>query len=217
MTQKYRTAASALLALCSGLAAAADTHPVLQRFLIEVQSLEAQFTQTQSDEQGKVLQTSSGQMWLQRASGGADDAGRFRWDYATPYAQEIVCDGQRIWLYDPDLAQVTVRPARDALQGTPAALLSQSDALKGAFTVTDGGVEASWQKILLAPKSADSEFRRIEIWFDGKLPMRLRFEDPLGGSTDIRFREVRGNPSIKAQRFEFKPPKGVEIVDAGAK
>jgi len=202
-----------LLAVSAGVQAA-DAAMALQRFLDGVQTLEAQFTQTQSDEQGKATQTSSGKVWLQRGSGDAG-SGWFRWNYDKPYVQEIVCDGQRIWLYDPDLSQVTVRPAQEALAGTPAALLSQRAALKDAFAAEDGGREAGLQKILLKPKAADSEFQRIELWLDGEVPARMRFQDPLGGATDIRFTEVSVNNKLKPKLFEFKPPKGVEIVDAG--
>jgi outer membrane lipoprotein carrier protein len=110
-----------LCSLFSSAVSAAEPRAALQRFLDGVQTLQAEFTQTQSDEQGQVTQTSGGRMWLARGERGAQ--GRFRWDYQTPYAQQIVCDGERIWLYDPDLAQVTVRPAREALSGTPAAAL----------------------------------------------------------------------------------------------
>ena len=206
--------AAVLLMLLAGPARAAEAETALQGFLDRVDSLQAQFTQTQSDEAGKTLQTSTGQMWLQRGKGGG--AGRFRWNYAQPYEQQIVCDGSRIWLYDPDLAQVTVRPAEEALKGTPAALLSQGARLREAFVVEDGGRDGKVQKIRMKPKAADSEFRGIELWLDGELPVRLRFTDPLGGSSDIRFSGLKSNASLKASLFDFTPPKGVEVVDGSA-
>ena len=36
----------------------------------------------------------------------------FRWEYTQPYPQLIVADGERVWVFDPDLDQVTVRPQR---------------------------------------------------------------------------------------------------------
>jgi outer membrane lipoprotein carrier protein len=202
-----------LCSLFSSAASAAEPRAALQRFLDGVQTLQAEFTQTQSDERGQVMQTSGGQMWLARGERGAQ--GRFRWDYQTPYAQQIVCDGERIWLYDPDLAQVTVRPAREALSGTPAAaLLAQGAELASSFTLEDAGSEGRVQKLRLLPKAADSEFRRIELWLDGEQPVLLRFEDPLGGSTEIRFSGLQINERIRNAQFEFKPPKGVEVVGA---
>lgn len=214
MTSKSLFCSALLCLLLSLPAKAAPGAAALDKFLQNVQSFSAAFTQIQSDEQGQLMQSSTGQVWLQRSRGG-EDAGRFRWNYVTPYKQEIVCDGQKIWLYDPDLAQVTVRPAAEALSGTPAALLSLRKALTEDFLVTEGGVEAGQAKLMLKPRKADGEYRQIEIWFSGELPARLRFEDPLGGSTDMTFSNTQANPSLKSAQFEFVPPKGVEVVEAG--
>ena len=194
----------------AGAAQAADGEAALKRFLEGVQSLQANFSQVQSDERGKLLQSSTGRMWLARP-------GRFRWNYARPYVQEIVCDGSRVWLYDPDLAQVTVRPAEEALKGTPAALLSQRAALVDAFKIEDAGSDGRLKKLVLKPRSADSDFKQIELWLDGDLPMRMKFLDPLGGSTEVSFSDLSSNRKLDAALFRFTPPKGVEVVEGGTK
>ncbi|PPE73009.1 outer membrane lipoprotein carrier protein LolA [Solimonas fluminis] len=200
---------AALLGLASILPAhAEDPQTTLRKFVDGVQTLTADFSQVQSDEAGKVTGTSSGKIALSRP-------GKFRWTYEKPYAQLMVCDGKKIYLYDPDLAQVTVRSAEQALSGTPAALLSQKALLGDAYTLQDGGSENGASIVRLLPKSQDGDFKSIELWLSNGVPQRMRFHDQLGGKTDIRFTAIKTNPKIDAAQFSFTPPKGAEVVDGG--
>lgn len=201
--------ALALLAVALSPPAQADARAELQRFIDGVQVLEARFEQKQTDEDGAVTATSSGTMAIARP-------GRFRWDYQAPYAQLMVCDGRKIWLYDPDLAQVTVRPAAEALAGTPAALLSQGGALAESFTLEDAGRDGEASVVRLTPKSADSDFRAIELSLRAGVPQRMTFFDQLGGTTEIRFSELRSGGRVDESRFRFVSPPGVEVVDGTA-
>lgn len=200
---------SALLCV-SSLAHADDAAATLRRFVDSVQSLTADFTQIQTDERGRVMGNSAGRLWLQRP-------GKFRWDYHEPYRQEMVCDGAKIWTYDPDLKQVTVRDADEALQGTPAALLTQKALLSEAFTLESAGSQGGADGVRLKPKSADSDFKSIELWLRAGVPQRMLFQDQLGGSTEIRFESVQTGAKIDASKFAFKPPKGVEVVDGATR
>jgi outer membrane lipoprotein carrier protein len=196
------------LALVAGVstAHAEDTQASLKRFADGVQTLSAEFSQTQSDEEGRVTLISSGRMWLARP-------GRFRWDYQKPYLQQMICDGRKIWLYDPDLSQVSVRPAEQTLGGTPAALLSQKSLLADAFQLQDGGMEDGAHIVRLLPKSADSDFKSIELWLKAGVPQRMRFHDQLGSKTDIRFSAIQVNARLGEELFRFTPPKGTEVVE----
>ena len=186
--------------------ATADVNQQLQAFLSEVTTLSARFEQLQLDEDGAELGSSSGMLWIQRPD-------RFRWAYSQPYEQLILCDGESIWLYDPDLEQVTRRSAGAALDGTPAALLSQSaDALAG-FKRAALGEQDGLQGLRLTPSSAESDFRAIELWFSGAVPMRLVFHDQLGGTTRILLRDIQVNQPISPAQFQFTVPAGVEVVD----
>lgn len=205
---KLRFFAGLLGLIFAASAHAEDPQATLRRFVDGVQTLSADFTQVQSDEGGKVTGSSSGKLALSRP-------GRFRWSYEKPYSQLMVCDGKKIWLYDPDLAQVTVRSAEQALNGTPAALLSQKAMLSEAYTLQDGGSEAGASIVRLLPKSADGDFRSIELWLAAGVPQRMRFHDQLGGRTDIRFSAIKSNPKLDEAQFRFTPPKGVEVVDGG--
>ncbi|MGH8460597.1 MAG: outer membrane lipoprotein chaperone LolA [Stenotrophobium sp.] len=195
------------LILCSGLAHAEDAQAALGRFVDGVQNLSADFKQVQTDEHGRTLQTTTGHMWLSRP-------GRFRWDYQTPYKQLIVCDGKKIWVYDADLAQVTVRSATATLQGTPAALLSSRRALADEFTATDAGMSGTLHVVRLKPKSADSDFKAIELSLDHGTPQRMVFLDELGGRTEVTFSAIELNRKPDDQLFHFDAPKGTEVIDA---
>ncbi len=200
--------AAALLSLAT-LAQAESAEAALARFLDGVTSYQANFTQVQTDEKGLKIQSSTGTMALSRP-------GKFRWQYAKPSDQLIVTDGNKLWLYDEDLKQVTVRPAEEALNGTPAALLSQKKTLTETFTVRDEGDVGGVKKLKLVPKSKDSDFQDVSLWLRAGAPQRMVFRDTLGGATDIHFSAAKTNKRLDASLFRFTPPKGVEVIDTVA-
>ncbi|MBI2382947.1 MAG: outer membrane lipoprotein chaperone LolA [Gammaproteobacteria bacterium] len=198
----------ALCVLCGeSVAAAEPAQDALQQFVDGVQNLSARFEQVQTDDKGEVIQKSSGTMRLARP-------GKFRWSYEKPYEQLMICDGRTIWLYDPDLAQVTVREAKDALAGTPAELLSKGGAIGGQFRIEDAGVADGARVVRLIPKAADSDFKSIELWLRDGTPTRMRFADQLGGTSEVTFGDIRKNAGVDDKQFRFEVPKGVEIIQA---
>lgn len=188
---------------------AAPASKALEAFLSGVQSYSARFEQIQRDETGEELQTTSGRMALQRP-------GKFNWIYEKPYSQIMVCDGKDIWLYDPDLKQVTVRPAKEALAGTPAELLSQRASIKTQFKIKDAGLDNGSHLVRLVPKAADSDFQSIELWLKQGAPQRMRFHDQLGNVTEIRFSDIQTNTALDAAQFAFAPPPDVEVIGRDA-
>lgn len=209
MSATFRSVGYALAFAMAGAApalqAATVSQDALQRFVDKVETLHARFEQVQKDERGQTLQTSSGQLWLARP-------GKFRWSYETPYEQLVVCDGATLWLYDPDLAQVTVRPAGATLQGTPAQLLTDRAALAKHFRVESPGKDGA--PLRLVPRAPDSDFARIELWLVDDLPQRMRFHDPLGGVNEVTFHGVRANATPPPGTFGFTVPPGVEVISA---
>lgn len=200
----------AFLFLAAGpVAAAADGVAQLQQFYDRLRDMETRFEQTQYDEDGKVLQTTLGSFSLSRPD-------RFRWEYVTPYMQTMVSDGRTFWFYDVDLAQVTRRRAADALQGTPALLLSGGPALSRQFSLSDQGSKDGLSWVRLIPRSQEGDFSEIRLGLDGGLPRRMELRDTLGQNTTIRFSDIRLNPGLKASQFAFVPPAGVEVVDTDA-
>jgi len=202
--------------MAAGSAAADSAQDALKRFVDGVQTFEAHFDQVASDERGQVTNRSSGMFWLGRpASGAKSEIGKFRWAYEKPYEQISVCDGVKLWAYDPDLNQVTVRNAKAALAGSPAALLSQRGSLGDAFVVQDSGSEGDARIVRLIPKSKDSDYKSIELSIDKSgAPLRMRFQDQIGGSSEVKFSVTKTNEKIDDKQFVFVPPKGTEVVDA---
>ena len=188
---------------CAG-ASAADG---LQQFVQKVDTLTAHFEQVQKDEHGKLVQTSSGTLALARP-------GKFRWAYEKPFEQLMVCDGKTLWHYDPDLAQVLVRPAGATLQGTPAQLLTDRGALEKYFTVETLPADGGADHLKLSPKAKDGDFKSVELWLRDGVPQKMRFEDPLGGASEVAFSDIRKNAAIDAKQFSFAIPKGTEVIQA---
>ncbi len=206
--------AFALAALSLGwssyLVAAPEKHEAsaaLQKFVSEVNTLSGRFVQTQTDEHGEVLSSGEGKVAIARP-------GRFRWTYVRPYEQLMVCDGKKIWAYDSDLAQVTVRPAGEALVGTPAELLSNNAQLGANFKVKNMGRQNGLEGVLLEPRAPQSDFKSIELWLDDGVPRRLRFSDPLGGVTEVQLLDMVVNQKIPDAHFDFQVPKGTEVIEA---
>jgi outer membrane lipoprotein carrier protein len=194
-----------ILSLLSALPTGATTPPPVQRYFQNLQSLRADFIQRVFDEQARVMQTSSGQMLMQKP-------GKFRWDYRTPAEQIIVADGERLWAYDVDLAQVTVRKLDQALSSTPLALLSGVAPIEETFTV--GGVRnrdgLDWYE--LTPKQPQPEFRLLRVAFRGETLASLELEDSFGQRTRLDFQKLERNPTLDPARLKFTPPPGVDVV-----
>jgi outer membrane lipoprotein carrier protein len=198
-----------LAALLPGAAAAdavADARAAarLDAALDSLSSLRAEFSQSVTDAGGQRTESAEGSVSLARP-------GRFRWDYRVP-AQLIVSDGTTVWLYDEDLAQVTVRPAADSLAGTPALLLSGQADLAGAFEISDGGEEGGLAWSRLRPKDADSDFTEMRVGISGKELRRMTLLDKLGQTTELEFSGIERNPRFEVDTFTFVPPPGVDVV-----
>src|SRR5690606_14912734 len=150
----------------------------LEAFIAGAKTAEADFTQTVADKSGRVTQQASGRMAFARP-------GKFRWDYRTPYEQVIVGDGEKLWLYDVDLEQVTVKPLGDVIAGTPAALLAGDDAIEKYFTLRDAGEDGGLEWLEATPKSRDTTFERIRMGFKGDTLVQMELFDFFGQRTTL--------------------------------
>lgn len=167
-------------------------------------SLRAEFRQSVTDARGKTVESADGTMSLARP-------GRFRWDYREP-AQLIVSDGVTVWFHDIDLEQVTIRPAAETLQGTPAMLLTGDGDLNAEFAISDGGTAQglAWSRLL--PRRADGDFRELRLGFAGSELRHMTLLDRLGQTTELEFSRIERNPRLDPSQFRFTPPAGVDVV-----
>jgi outer membrane lipoprotein carrier protein len=208
-----RPAAAAFIAISFGWAAsptlaADDLQAGRQRvesFLQGLEGLQAQFKQVLTDRGGQAIDEASGTLSIRRPD-------RFRWDYREPYEQVIVADGSRIWLYDSDLEQVTVRKLDDTLSATPAMLLSGRGNLEDNFTVTQAGNEGKVQWVRMEPKRDDTDFKWVRLGFDGPVLRFMQLADKLGQTTNLEFSNVERNPPLDPSRFTFTVPPGADVI-----
>ncbi|HSH97516.1 MAG: outer membrane lipoprotein chaperone LolA [Methylophilaceae bacterium] len=183
----------------------ADGIDSLKSFYQNTNAIRAQFHQTVVDGQGRKLQEVDGSMQLQRP-------GKFRWDYNKPYVQQIVGDGEKVWLYDPDLNQVTVRTISKALGSSPAALLAGGKDMDKAFELKNEGRQDNLDWVQAIPKDKESGFDTIYLGFKADVLDQMELHDSFGHVTLIEFNKLERNPKLNAQVFKFTPPSGADVV-----
>lgn len=201
-------AALALLSLFAGTAFA-GARDDLKAFSTGLKGLDGRFEQKLYDLDGRLKETSTGRVALSAPR-------LFRWEYATPYAQLIVADGSKVWVYDPDLEQVTVRAQGPEEQNSPLAALVDPGRLERDFTVREGGEADGLSWLLLSPKQSDqASFSSARLGFKGSALVRMEVVDTLGQRTEVAFRDWKRNPAFDRATFRFVPPAGVDVVGEG--
>lgn len=192
--------------LAAGSVQAGPARDSLLNFFNHVTTAKSAFSQEVLDSQQNVIQRSSGDMWLSRP-------GKFRWNYLTPYKQVIVADGERVWLYDVDLEQVTVRKIDNVIGNAPALLLSGNADVEKNFTVTELQPAADgldW--VELVPRQADTGFDRMRIGFKGEDLQAMTLQDSLGNQTQLVFTDSQRNLDLDPGLFKFVVPQGVDVI-----
>jgi len=207
---QLRAPAFLTLLLVPIAAFAADSIAQIDAYLARLNTLTADFVQVVQDKQGQVTERATGTLSISRPN-------RFRWDYQQPYVQTIVADGKKLWLYDPDLEQVTVRSLERGLGATPAMLLSGAGKVGDAFTA--GPIEQqqglTWYR--LAPKQKGSDFERVSLGFDDRNELAaMELVDKLGQTTTIEFSQVKRGAPLDGSLFRFVPPDGADVIGEAA-
>jgi outer membrane lipoprotein carrier protein len=184
--------------------AAADATDALRHFAQDVKSGKAAFNQTVTSPDGAKKKTAAGTFEFLRPN-------RFRFDYAKPNEQTIVADGQKVWLFDPDLNQVTVRGMDQALGTMPAAILA-GGAIEKDFTLQAEPDQGGVQWVQATPKSEGS-IRQLRVGFRGEELAVLEILDGFGQRSRLDFSKVETGPSVvNAQRFRYTPPAGADVL-----
>lgn len=185
-------------------AAAAGGIEQLKAFWAETRAAQGTFAQSVVAKSGRRPQNSTGSFALARP-------GKLRWSYDQPYRLLLVADGERLWIYDADLNQVTVSKMDQALGATPAALLT-GESLDRHFTLSDAGAADGLESVDAVPKAADSTFVRVRIGLSGNLPRLMEVQDSFGQTTTLLFTQFQPNPALAKDTFRFVPPKGADVV-----
>ena len=179
----------------------------LEAFLDGVHSLTADFKQELWTDSGRLQQTDTGSLSLKRPN-------RFRWTYAAPSELVIVADGEKLWIYDVELKEVTVTPFDDTVGASPAVLLSGDRNVREDFEVVESYTLDALDWVKLEPRGA-SDFSSIAIGFSGNEPRRLELVDGLGQITRIELDNLVVNPDIADDVFKLDVPPGVDVNGDG--
>ena len=177
----------------------------LEQLLQNIDTYQADFVQTVMDD-SKLVQQSSGKFFLLRP-------GKFRWDVQSPNRQLLIAKDKRLWIYDPDLEQVTVQKVSKAAGATPALLLSGDlQTLNRDFTILAIN-KRNQQGFELTPKNFNEHFKTAQLYFNHAQLQEMSLEDQLGHITKILFKHIQVNQGLDAKLFNFIPPKGVDIIN----
>jgi outer membrane lipoprotein carrier protein len=195
------------------LSAQADGLQDLERFLREVGSAQAGFTQVvtapvRAGETAARSKTSVGTFEFQRPN-------RFRFEYTRPFLQTIVADGQTLWLFDADLNQVTARKQQEVLGSTPAALIAAGTdmrALKEVFELKAAPARDGMEWVEARPRTRDGQLQSVRVGFRQGQLGALEIADSLGQRSVLSFVQWQGNAALSPERFRFQPPAGADVI-----
>src|SRR6266581_1293994 len=197
--------AMVLLLLLAAADARAGAVDKLRAFVAATQSARATFTQVVVGKSGRKPQQASGSMVFSRP-------GKFRWSYDKPYQQLIVGDGEKLWVYDKDLNQVTVKTLGKALGSSPAALLAGDNAIEKNFDLREGGTTDGIDWLDAQARAQDSTFERLRLGFVGEALKTMEIVDNFGQTTTLNFGPIERNPSLPASLFHFVPPPNADVA-----
>ena len=187
------------------LSASSTSLERFSEFINQTLTARGEFEQKIFDRNRKLLQESRGVLAFSRP-------GKFRWTYVKPYAQLIVGDGFKVWIYDEDLKQVTVRKLDQALGSTPAALLAGNNEAMRAFNLSDQGAKGGLEWLEALPRDKEGNFEKIRMGFGFSGLEVMELLDSFGQTTVLRFMSLQRNPKLDPGLFRFSPPKGADVI-----
>jgi outer membrane lipoprotein carrier protein len=197
---------AAALAALPATAAWAGAVDAFLAFTSSSRTATARFEQQVFDRSGRQVERATGDFAFSRP-------GKFRWAYDRPLRTLVVADGRKLWIYDEDLNQVTVRPMDRALSATPAALLAGEADVTAVFTLREAGRVDGLEWLEAVPKERDTGFDRVRIGMKGGAPAAMELVDSLGGRTVLRFPEFRARAAVDPSVFRFTPPAGADVLE----
>jgi len=202
----FRSCAAFLgVLLALPLSASSASLERFSEFINQTLTARGEFEQKIFDRNRRLLQESRGVLAFSRP-------GKFRWTYVKPYAQLIVGDGSKVWIYDEDLKQVTVKKLDQALGSTPAALLAGNNEAMRAFNLSDQGTKGGLEWLEALPRDKEGNFEKIRMGFSSSGLEVMELLDSFGQTTVLRFMSLQRNPKLDPGLFRFSPPKGADVI-----
>lgn len=189
----------------AGAAVPAKAYAEFQTFIRTTRSAQGRFRQQVLHSSGRVIETTEGNFAFSRP-------GRFRWEVKKPYEQLLVADGERLYFFDRDLNQVTIRKLGDAIASTPAAILFGNESIERDFVFTEAGLHEGLLWLEAAPRNRDSGVERMAIGLRGGFPEAMHVVDAFGRTSRFTFEAVERNSAIDATLFGFRVPAGADVI-----
>lgn len=200
------TIATLLLAVSFALPVQAqDARGMIEDYFGGLDTLAGDFSQEVTDPDGRIVEEASGRVYLSLPD-------RFRWDYTDPYEQIIVADGRRVWLYDVELEQVTVRDQSEAAKDSPMLVLADTALMDEFFETEELGRRDGYQWLRMVPKDEESQFRSVEVAVESDGLRCMIFHDRFGQKTELTFTNLERNADLDEDKFQFTPPEGVDVI-----
>lgn len=200
-----RLFAACVLGLASLSAFGATADAVIEGFTADLSGLKGRFEQQVLDQNGTLKEQTGGNIALAVPR-------QLRWEYETPFPQLIVADGEHLFIYDPDLEQVTVRRQIDDEQQSPLLALIDAEERQRQFTLTSAGARDGLEWVVLEAKLEEAQIRTAWLGIDGQTLARMEFTDSLGQRTRITFSDWQRNPSFEPGFFRFQVPANADVV-----
>ena len=196
------------LLICLPLLGQASALEQFKAFVAGTKSARGEFNQRMVKEEGgkmRVSSTANGVFIFARP-------GKFIWTYQKPYEQILQADGEKLFIYDKDLNQVTIKILGNAIGSSPAAILFGSNDLEKNFTLSEGGLREGIEWLQAIPKSKDTSFEKIGIGLKDGVPVAMEMRDSFGQISLLTFTKFEKNPSLPANQFHFALPKGADVL-----
>lgn len=179
----------------------------LHAFIDGASALRARFTQMSYDVNGQLSEQAEGDLLLARPN-------RMRIEYREPFVQLIIADGREVWVYDPELEQVTVRRQPEADPGSPLLALVQPDRIEEVFRIEErpGPPGSAWLRLIPREPTEGMEYAEL-LLIEGSL-RAMHLIDGLGQRNEYAFSNWERDPAFSEAEFLFVVPPGVEVVRA---
>jgi len=181
---------------------------LFEHYLRAIRQMTADFTQTVVGSGEKGNATTSGKMALRRP-------GKFMWDTLQPTKQLVTTDGEKVWIYDPDLEQVVIKNANGQFKNTPAKLLlDRKLTIKTQYSVVMKKKTGDLRWFILKPLDPSHMFTEIKIGFNkDRQVAEMILLDQLGNTTNIAFFKIDTKTKLDEDSFAFKPPRNIDVID----
>jgi outer membrane lipoprotein carrier protein len=209
MKQIKKLSLSILLLLICTTSNAKNGQESLESHLQKHKQLSGQFTQVISSDTSSHTQSSTGEFWVKKPN-------KFRWNYSTPYVQKIISNGNKIWIYDEDLEQVSIKDSNASIDASPLSIILGGSSVHQYFSImefTNKEDKEDLQWLRLDPKTDSTGFEYISVGFKSGTLTRMNLKDNFGQTTQLLFTNLAIHTPIGDDTFEFQPPEGSDIFD----